>query len=58
MFQRAGGLILATVMMLVVVMEVRVVPVLLVFCPHLSQSLSPADDLQQMETGFLAPIPH
>lgn len=48
-----------TVMMLVVVVvEVRVVPVLLVFCPHLSQSLSPANDLRQMETGFLAPIPH
>lgn len=50
-----------TVMLLllvVVVVEVRVVPVPLVFCPHLCQSLSPANDLQQMETGFLAPIPH
>lgn len=35
---------------------VRTVPVLLVFFPHLSQSLSPANNLQQMETGLLVGV--
>lgn len=42
------------VMMMVLVGHgVRTVSVLLVLFPHLGQCLSPANDLQQMETGFL-----
>lgn len=60
LFEGAGGLIAGRLMRMLKVSVVFKWPVLVIFCPHPSQSLPPANDLRETETRWVLwmdPIP-